>query len=317
MKLLVDLDRAAAECVVSAGQAEALRRRAAAETAELAINVLLALGVIGVAIGFLWLEPPIPLGAAFGVAVAALGFVLRAGAARWGLLGTAMVLVGVLVLAGGILRDWHGDWGAFLGVAALLAGAAALAGNGLLAALVPFALAAALGSSTAYGHAFYELWVTEPTVTIVAFALLALAGEAAARALGEGWGRLLRIFARVCVVWVNLGFWVGSLWGDRPLALWRVGPGAGQGWMESYPWHIPALAFAIGWAVALAAAGAWGARANRRWVVNAAAVFGAIHFYTQFFERLEASPGTLMLAGLIAIGAAIGLWRFNRGGEAA
>ena len=70
--------------------------------------------------------------------------------------------------------------------------------------------------------------------------------------------------------------------------------------------------FAIAWAAVLLMTGMWAARENRRWVVNLVAVFGAIHFYTQYFERLGASPGTIVLAGLAAIGLALALVRYNR-----
>ncbi|WP_204307646.1 hypothetical protein, partial [Enterobacter hormaechei] len=66
----------------------------------------------------------------------------------------------------------------------------------------------------------------------------------------------------------------------------------------------------IGWAVALIGAGAWAARAGRSWVLNLAAVFGAIHFYTQWFERLGPSPLSILVAGVLTLGLAIGLWRY-------
>ena len=41
---------------------------------------------------------------------------------------------------------------------------------------------------------------------------------------------------------------------------------------------------------------AWAVKANRRWVINLVAVFGAIHFYTQWFERLGADPLSVLTA---------------------
>ena len=70
--------------------------------------------------------------------------------------------------------------------------------------------------------------------------------------------------------------------------------------------------FVIGWAAGLVATGVWAARANKRWVVNLLAVFGAIHFYTQFFQRLGASPGSILVAGLAAIGIAFAIVRYNK-----
>jgi hypothetical protein len=75
---------------------------------------------------------------------------------------------------------------------------------------------------------------------------------------------------------------------------------------------IPDWAFVIAWTIALVAVGIWATAANRRWVINLIAVFGAIHFYTQWFERLGASPGSVLGAGLLALGLAIGLWHLNR-----
>jgi hypothetical protein len=70
--------------------------------------------------------------------------------------------------------------------------------------------------------------------------------------------------------------------------------------------------FVVLWAIALAATGFWAARNNRPWAVNVVAVFGAIHFYTQWFERLGLRPETVLLAGVLALGLAWALWHFNR-----
>ncbi len=56
-----------------------------------------------------------------------------------------------------------------------------------------------------------------------------------------------------------------------------------------------------------------GAVTNRRGAVNMAATFAGIHFYTQWFERLKASPEAVMIAGVIAVAIAFALWRYNQG----
>jgi iron complex transport system permease protein len=96
---------------------------------------------------------------------------------------------------------------------------------------------------------------------------------------------------------------VGSLWGDS------FGPKRYSG---SYHPDVPAGVFAMVWAIALIMTGTWAARENRRWVVNLVAVFGAIHFYTQYFETLGASPGSIIAAGLAAIAIAMALLKYNR-----
>jgi hypothetical protein len=49
---------------------------------------------------------------------------------------------------------------------------------------------------------------------------------------------------------------------------------------------------------ALAGVGACGAMHNRREAVNMAAAFGGLHFYTQWFERLSATPEMVIAANL-------------------
>ena len=75
---------------------------------------------------------------------------------------------------------------------------------------------------------------------------------------------------------------------------------------------IPPLAFVVGWTVVLLGAGIWAVRENRRWVLNIAAVFGAIHFYTQWFERLGLEPMSVLVGGLLMLAFALGLWMFNK-----
>jgi hypothetical protein len=74
---------------------------------------------------------------------------------------------------------------------------------------------------------------------------------------------------------------------------------------------IPPMPFVIGWAIALLGAGIWAVWANRRWMVNITAVFLAIHFYTQWFERLGLAPMSVLVAGLLMLAFALGLWMFN------
>jgi hypothetical protein len=114
------------------------------------------------------------------------------------------------------------------------------------------------------------------------------------------------IFARTCLFLVNFGFWIGSLWGDslgQPRDVWGFGKDA----------IISDETFVIAWALALIGGVIWGIRQHRMWVVNTLTVFGAIHFYTQYFERLGAHPLTLMLGGIIALIIVLGLFRYNRG----
>jgi hypothetical protein len=141
-----------------------------------------------------------------------------------------------------------------------------------------------LGGSAFYGHGGYFLAIREPAPTVIIFSLLSLAGLAVSKQLPFDLQRLALIFSRTCLFIVNMGFWVGSIWGSPYLGA-----------------NIPDYAFAAVWALALLAVGAWGAFEGRLFVLNLSVVFGSIHFYTQWFERLGANPGSLVAAGAIAL----------------
>jgi iron complex transport system permease protein len=56
----------------------------------------------------------------------------------------------------------------------------------------------------------------------------------------------------------------------------------------------------------------WAAREGWRFVLNLAAVFGGIHFYTQWFEYLGATSVSVLAAGVLVLVFAVLLWRLNR-----
>jgi hypothetical protein len=164
--------------------------------------------------------------------------------------------------------------------------------------LACLALSAAIGARTGYWHASYSLAITKPTLTIIVFSGLAWALYQASLRIKAEWSRLAIIGARTSVFFVNFGFWIGSLWGDRLM-------------LGAQPQLISRNLFSLLWAAALIATAIWAYRINRRWLVNVCAVFGAIHFYTQWFERLGANPGSVLLAGVIALALTLGLRYWN------
>lgn len=305
MKVTLDLDQLLADHRISQDEYDRLASLAARDTASLALNVLVAFGVVAVAGATIALLKSAPVTTALGIAIAAAGIAAdRMAAERWQPLGTILLLVGSLTAAGGVIALTDGSplaWGAL----AIAFGAAALAAqSGFLAALSPLALLAASGGRGGYGHALYWLGVEQPLMTIVLFGGLAALAHWWSLGVPPERSRLVTIFARTCAFIVNLGFWIGSLWGDalRP----RGAPA------ERWTPVVPDWAFVIAWAVALVAAGVWAARRNLRAVVNIVTVFAAIHFYTQYFERLGATPGSVLVAGLMVLGLAVVLIRYNR-----
>ena len=94
------------------------------------------------------------------------------------------------------------------------AAAGIVARSGLLITLAVLAFSSTLGARTGYEHATYFLGIEEPTLTIVVFSILALATYLVSKILPHAYERLAIMAARVSILLVNFGFWIGSLWGD-------------------------------------------------------------------------------------------------------
>ena len=344
MKLLVDVAKLEADGTITPQQALQIHRAAAADTGTLAINVIATIGAFAVVAGLLAMRPTSMQVAVIGLGLTFAGALIRKfSQTQLGYLGASLIVIGAVLLAAGLILKcsglaprassflftcpatlkWYGHMVLFLVASAWLLAVGTLAQNGLLVVLSAFALAGALGSSTGYWHASYGLLVRELTVTIVVFGLLgALASYLSMRALKEPYARLARLFALMALLWVNFGFWVGSLWGDHPLEAWMAPdvmspPYSAEAWDALRAWKAKAFlisrdVFSIVWALALAGVGAWGAMHSRRGAVNMAATFGGIHFYTQWFERLRATPEMVIAAGIIAVAIAFALWRYNQ-----
>jgi iron complex transport system permease protein len=307
VKILIDVDALHASGILDAALADKLRASATRDTGSGAINILLALGAVAVAAGLGALAFSAWLVAALGVAfIAAGGAVRRFAAGQWALLAKIWIVIGALVLTGGQAALLDRPMAASLIGALILGGIGVYVRSHLLVALSPFALEAALGGSTGYWSACYEICVREPTLTIALFTALGAGAWLVARRLADPLQGLALTFARVCVILVNFGFWIGSLWGDRPGHSWTA---TGQDWPDKQT--IPELAFVVAWFVALALAGFWGARNGRRFLVNVCATFAAIHFYTQWFERFGPDPIAVIAAGVATIAIGLGFWRYN------
>ncbi len=204
--------------------------------------------------------------------------------------------------AGGIIVLTQGSAGGFVLVAGLFVLGAIAAQSGLLAALSVLALLSALGGATGYGHAVYYLCIEQPLLTVVVFSCLAAFTQVLSRFIPLPYTRLATVFSRTAVVVANFGVWVGSLWGDRHF----------RSFNSQWFFIVSEWFFIVGWAVAIIAAGVWGARHNNRWLVNTAAAFGAVHLYTQWFEHFHATPGSVIVAGVFTIAIAYGLIAYNR-----
>jgi iron complex transport system permease protein len=315
MKITLDLTRLVEDGRLTQAEADRLRTLAAHDTGSLGVNILVGFGVIAVAAGAGALVPNFFTAFALGALMFAAGTALMVqGVQQWSLLAQILTVTGALTLAGASVAMGEGSLASMLIATALLFGASLIARSSLLIGLAVLALGACLGAQAGYWHATYALAIYEPLLTILLFSALAFGAYLYSRSLKSDYERLAITAARTAVLMVNFGFWIGSLWGDRLVLLRSMlaRTPSGEGIDAATVPVIPDWVFSIGWAAALLAVGAWAVRANRRWAVNVVAVFGAIHFYTQWFERLGASPLSVLLGGLLMLGFALALWRFNQ-----
>ena len=303
MRVTLDLSRLLEEGKLSPAEAEQLSALAAHDTGSFAINILVGFGIVAVSAGAVALVPTPVTALILGLVVFTIGlaFTLQ-GQEQWSLLAQICFVVGTLMFSGSVLTIGKGALAAMLIVTAALAGASIVARSSLLVAAAVLALGACLGARAGYWHATYMLGIYEPLVTIILFSLLALGTYYLSKSLAADYERLALIAARTSMFMVTFGFWVGSLWGDDLLLIRSLLRGHRNILIKySAVLDISPLAFVIGWSFVLLGAGIWGVRENRRWVVNVAAVFGAIHFYTQWFERLGAEPLSVLVSGLLML----------------
>jgi hypothetical protein len=297
MKVTLDLDQLLDEGKIDEDEYEKLGQLAAATTGSLAFNVLVGFGVIAVSGAALALVPAPATAIMIGLGVLAAGlFLLRGSLEQWRVLANICILVGALMAGGGIIAQADGHPVSVFCVALLLAIMAVFARSGLLAVLATLTLSASIGARTGYMHAAYFLGIQEPAITVILFTALGMGVFWLSKIVRNEYEKVAIASARTSVFLVNFGFWVGSLWGERSDAGDVV---------------IPDIVFALLWAAALLATAIWSWKANRRWVLNTVVVFGGIHFYTQWFEHLGATPGTVLFAGLLALGFALGLRVMN------
>lgn len=297
MKVTLDLDQLLSEEKITQGEYDRLSGLAAKSTGSLAFNILIGFGVIAVSGAALALVPAATTAIGIGMVILVAGLaILRSGWEQWKVLANICILVGALMAGGGIVTEFKGSIASILTVTAIFSAAAIFARSALLAVLATLMLSASIGARTGYFHASYFLVIQEPTSTIVLFSLLSIGFYQLSKKLSSEYERIALASARAGVFLVNFGFWVGSLWGERS---------------DSREVLISDDVFSVLWAVALVATAIWSWKRNRRWVLNTVATFGGIHFYTQWFENLGATPGTVLVAGLLALAFAVGLRGVN------
>lgn len=312
MKITLDISKLVEAGKLSREEADKLKALAAHDTGSLGVNILIGFSVVAIAAGAVALAPTPLTAVSLGLALLPVGCMVVLNRMRhWTLLGQICLIIGALLFGGGVIAYGAGSLASMLIVTVAFALAAVAARSSLLMVLSVLSASACLGARTGYSHALYSLAIFEPTLTIMLFSSLALIAYQASKRLPADYERLAITAARASLLLINLGFWIGSLWGD-PLMLLHSMNAKNASFAFMTKTVIPAAVFSILWAIVLLGAGIWAVQVNRRWLVNLVAVFAGIHFYTQWFERLGATPLSVLLGGLVMLASAVALWMFNR-----
>lgn len=297
MKVTLDLTDLVTRGELTKDEADRLAKLGARDTGSLGVNILLGFGTVAVALGGGFLFPTAQSVIVIGTILFVIGIgLLLNKQIKWMLFAQICVTIGALGIVGGVSYISDGNFYVNIALAAGLAVSAFAAASGLLGALAVLQFSIALGAGTAYWHGGYFTWVEEPAFTILVLAVLSIALTVVAARIPSAYERVALIMARTGVLMINLAFLIGSIFGDQ---------------LVSWDYTIRPEIFSVVWAVLLIGVGLWGVMSNRRWVVNAAAVFGAIHFYTQWFEYLGPNPLSVLGGGILLIGFGFALRWFN------
>ncbi|GHH00042.1 hypothetical protein [Pseudodonghicola xiamenensis] len=270
-----------------------------------------------------------------GGAVALAGYALwRWGATRLRLLAGWLCVLGLVVHLGGLLLASDSgvpQWLLYHYAGGMLILCGVALDIRVVSALAILPLGAALSARSFAESSAGAMAIHESALTIVQMASLVGLCLWAMRHCGGRVGRHAGGLGSLAFVWMNVAFWVGSVWGDVVGAtLWgpqwpdfaaqsySLAPDSprqsfrdAQAVFEAGALHLSAGLFAAVWALVLSAAGLWSAMGARRMVFNTVLTFATLHLYSQYFMRIDTTPGTVVIAGLIAIAIAYVAWQLN------
>ena len=307
MKIVLNIKELLEEGKINQAEYDKLLSLSKNQTGSLALNLLIGFGIIMVCIGVITLTQTASAALIMGLLTFLIGlFIQFKGTKEWSVLSSCCSISGVLIFAAGInlwvLWAYESD---FLGLAnsldflyaqilttLILMVASAFLLSNILATLSILSTAQLIGAGTSYFTGSYTIWVSSPVTTIVVFSALAFLLYYLSRSLVYRYESILITGSRTSVLVANFGFWIGSLYGGGEL-------------------EVSSELISITWALSLIGFAVWGWRANRRWVVSVSSVFGAIHFYTQWFTALEMEPASVVIGGVIAIGIGIVIKRLD------
>ncbi len=292
MKVTLDISKLLGEGKITQSEFDKLTLLSSQETTLLAVNIIIAFGILAVAGGIISLKTILLDGVALGLAAKLAGlWLIYNHQERWGALGNALFVIGSFSIANGLIQYYENNLLVFVFIAFFFIITGCIAKSSLLVMFSALSIAPLVHSSQyrLQFHVSELVYCGTPLSKILVYGILSISAWLLASKLPPKFARLAVIFSRTSFIMMNFGFLTGSYWGD-----------------DSSKTILTFL-----WAAALITAVYWSIQNSDRFALNTVAAFGAALFYTQWLEVLWAHPFATISSGIIII-ISIASWQANK-----
>jgi hypothetical protein len=279
------------------------------------VNILLTFGILAISAGILALKPALTTISILGSSLILFGLcVERISHEKWHFLANIFIVLGALMLPAILLKLNYWYLNKYLMTALIYLFFGFLAKSAMLLFFSILMVVAALNN---FSYELNLIIIQGTSFIIVVFSLLGLISYIVSKKLQPVYERLCHFYALSAWVIANLGFWIGSVWGDK-IYSGRT-ENIEQQLLEGSAnllIFIPNYVFSIIWGISLLIILWWAITCGKSFLANLSIAFLSIHFYTQYFEYLDTHPIILILAGLIGILVGVGVWYYNEHSQA-
>ena len=296
MKVTLDLTQLLKDRKISKAEFDKLKALSAESTYSLLYNLLIGFGIIAVSVASLALSPSALTAIVLGLIITISGlFILKSPWQQWALISHISIVIGTLMISGGLIMFTKGSMLSYGFVSLLLFATGIGTQNHVLIALAVFSLSQLLTQE----KPSYYLRMPNAAIAAAFYSLMTIWAYAASLHRKIPYQNLALTAAKSALILANIAFWI-STWDKYFNKLKVLG------------FSISPLFMAFTWAAFLILIAAWAIKKNDRWLLIVAALFGALHAYTQWFIRLSVTPATVLIAGLFTIGIALAIRHINR-----
>lgn len=291
MKVTLDISKLLVEGKITQTDFDKLTLLSSQETTLLAVNIMIAFGILAVMGGVIALSPPLLDGIALGLFAKLAGlWLLYNHQKRWGVLGNALFVIGSLSVANGLIQYYENNLLVFVFIAIFFIITGCIAKSALLMIFSALSMAPLVQTKLFQWQASEFVYTGDPIPKILVYGILSFSACFLSSKLSPKFERLAIIFSRTSFIMMNFGFLVGSYWGDG---------------------HSSQSVLAFLWAVVLITTGYWATQKSDWFTLNTVAAFGAVLLYTQWLEVFLAYPFATISAGIIIV-ILIASWQANK-----